>query len=164
MRIENALSVGVERPILVQLIDSGIGNITFLDTLSKTAHRIKTAPVEVPDVAHQNFGLLYGMASSDGGGSVRQDPLGMREIAGVSAEGVSMRLIKPGVADASPAMERWVSRDLGLILLTKIQEEGRTVITRAIVVKKGDPPAALFEVPDGFTILDASDVDSADTR
>jgi hypothetical protein len=88
-------------------------------------------------------------------------PLGTREVHGLRATGTRSTLTIPAgrVGNDRPltvVSERWESADLRLLLLS-VHDDPRSgrVEFRLSNVRRAEPPADLFTVPSGYTVVDA---------
>lgn len=100
-----------------------------------------------------------GMAAGRHGemGQLKKESLGTQQIEGVNAEGIRItRTIPAGtIGNEKPidiVFETWTSTDLHVLVLSKRSDPrfGETVF-RLTDIKRGEPDAALFQVPSGFT-------------
>jgi hypothetical protein len=88
---------------------------------------------------------------------VKQEDLGSREIAGLQAHGVrATQTIKAAASgmgkDVIVADEYWYSNDLRINLLTKHSDPRTGSVELTVTeVDRGEPDAALFAIPDGYT-------------
>ncbi len=90
-------------------------------------------------------------------GQPKKESLGTQQIEGVAAEGTRItRTIPAGtIGNEKPidiVLETWTSTDLHVLVLSKRSDPrfGETVY-RLTNVKRGEPDAALFQVPGDFT-------------
>jgi hypothetical protein len=90
-------------------------------------------------------------------GQVKKESLGTQQIEGVNAEGTRItRTIPAGtIGNERPidiVLETWTSTDLHVLVVSKRSDPrfGETVF-RLTNIKRGEPDAALFQVPSGFT-------------
>jgi hypothetical protein len=90
-------------------------------------------------------------------GQLKKESLGTQQIEGVSAEGTRItRTIPAGtIGNENPiniVVESWTSTDLHVLVLSKRTDPrfGETTF-RLTNIKRGEPDAALFQVPSGFT-------------
>jgi hypothetical protein len=90
-------------------------------------------------------------------GEVKKESLGTQQVEGVNAEGTRItRTIAAGaIGNERPidiVSETWTSTDLHVLVLSKRSDPrvGETVY-RLTNIKLGEPDAALFQIPSGFT-------------
>jgi hypothetical protein len=90
-------------------------------------------------------------------GQLKKESLGTQQIEGVTAEGTRVtRTIPSGaIGNEKPidiVVETWTSTDLHVLVSSKRSDPrfGETVF-RLTNIKRGEPDAALFQVPSGFT-------------
>jgi hypothetical protein len=146
---------------IVFLTDPVAGYSYVLDTNKKTATRrvLKTPQGEhaPPEPGTAFAGKRGGPAAAN---RVETD-LGSQNINGVTAQGKSivhtipageMGNVKPVVSTS----ETWYSPDLQIAVMAKHSDPrfGSSVYTLTNI-QRGDPPAALFQVPSDYTIQDA---------
>jgi hypothetical protein len=122
-------------------------------------HRKITALDGGPESRHGEAAKKEAMASGRHGemGQLKKESLGTQQIEGVTAEGTRItRTIPAGtIGNEKPidiVVETWTSTDLHVLVLSKRSDprSGETVF-RLTNIKRGEPDAALFQVPSGFT-------------
>src|SRR5262245_33920594 len=90
-------------------------------------------------------------------GELKKESLGTQQIEGVTAEGTRItRTIPAGtIGNEKPidiVLETWTSPELHLLVLSKRSDpRAGEVVYRLTDIKRGEPDAALFQVPAGFT-------------
>lgn len=89
---------------------------------------------------------------------IRQERLGGKTIAGFYAEGIRDTITIPVQSEGNDrplvtVHETWHSPDLGIVLL-EINEDPRTGTrtTEVTALDRGEPDAALFRIPEGYTV------------
>jgi hypothetical protein len=96
-----------------------------------------------------------------GGAAPAREELGTQVIEGLKAQGTRTTItIPPGkVGNERPiaiVTERWVSPELGLVVLSKHSDPRLGTTTyRLTAIERREPSAATFEIPAGFTIEEA---------
>ena len=107
---------------------------------------------------HAAFGPRHG--ASNAANRVESD-LGTQTINGVSAQGKSITHTIPAgeVGNAKPIVstgETWYSPDLQIPVLAKHNDprSGQSIYTLTNI-RRGDPPASLFQIPSDYTVTDA---------
>ena len=128
---------------MVQLIDPVKGMLVILEGSSKVAHRM-WFPKGSSGTAHF-VGFLPGS-------SAQTENLARLVIAGIECEG--QRVIISKSPSEIETEERWFSIDLGVIALIKHSGPDGERVARVQNLMRGEPDAALFEVPQEYTIRD----------
>ena len=88
------------------------------------------------------------------------EPLGTRQIEGVSAEGTRMTTTIPAgqIGNLNPinvVTERWFSKDLQMaVLITRRDPRSGETVYRLTNIVKAEPPPDLFAVPSDYRIVD----------
>jgi hypothetical protein len=128
-------------------------------------HRKITALNEGAEPGHGETGQLKKKEAMEGAvagrhgemGQLKKESLGTQQIEGVTAEGTRItRTIPAGTIGNEKSfditLETWTSTDLHVLVLSKRNDprSGETVF-RLTNIKRGEPDAALFQVPSGFT-------------
>ena len=128
---------------LVQLIDPVKGMLVILEGSSKVAHRMWFPKTSSSGTAHF-VGFLPASAQTEN--------LARLVIAGIECEG--QRVIISKSPSEIETEERWFSIDLGVIALTKHSGPDGERVARVQNLMRGEPDAALFAVPQEYTIRD----------
>lgn len=85
----------------------------------------------------------------------KQEDLGVREIAGVSAHGMLQTQTLPGEnggKDVVVTDEHWYSQDLRIYVVIKHSDPRKEITTMAVdQITRAEPDPALFEVPEGYS-------------
>lgn len=174
-RIRREESMGHIGPLAV-----GGPNVIFIhDPVAKAAYVLnpdtKTARVinmEDMHAMHRKIEAMHGSGEHGHGeriqlkkeamaagrhGQVKKESLGTQQIEGVTAEGTRVtRTIPAGaIGNEKPidiVLETWTSPDLRVLVLSKRSDpRAGEVVYRLMNIKRGEPDAALFQVPAGFT-------------
>jgi TonB family protein len=99
--------------------------------------------------------IFYGMTSREAG---KNEPLGSRVIEGVATEGIRATYIRPAGGNEKPIQvitERWRSKELQLDVLVKSSDPVSGESTRQLTnINRGEPGAAIFEIPPDYTVQD----------
>jgi hypothetical protein len=74
--------------------------------------------------------------------------MGMRIILGQQATGTITT-----TANGAQSVERWNCADLQLVLLMRAVNRSLTAVTEFTSLQLGDPPAAYFQVPSGYSVV-----------
>jgi hypothetical protein len=88
--------------------------------------------------------------------------LGTRDIDGLAAIGTRHTLTIPvgGIGNDRPISavnERWVSRDLRVLLSSRYEDPRMGVVSfRLMNVRRAEPAPSLFQIPAGYTVIDAA--------
>ncbi len=106
-------------------------------------------------------GIIGGFAPGD----VRKEQLGTQVIEGVQADGARVVETIPAgaIGNDTPieiTTETWTSPELGIVIKT-VHNDPRSGenVYQLINIRRGDPPAALFQVPSDYTIKEGSPED-----
>ena len=97
-----------------------------------------------------------------GPGERKTESLGTQVIEGVTAEGTRTTLTIPAgeIGNVLPLEivdESWYSSELQLQVMTKHQDpRSGVVLYRLTNLNRGEPERSLFEIPDGYTVIDGS--------
>jgi len=90
----------------------------------------------------------------------QSEDLGIRTINGVEAKGTRMTRVIPAGRDGNDqpltiTSEWWRSEELGIMVMS-VNDDPRTgTITMELTdLERGEPDAALFQVPEGYTVKD----------
>lgn len=158
------LLAGPDSPRLTVIHDP-VERVTWLlDPARRTARRVpwpENEPAEgagspAPTFERPVFGVAVGAGA--GAAEPRAEPLGVREIAGIPAEGTRTSVVVPAgrLGNERPleiSSERWYSSELQVVVETRQQDprlgEMRFRLTR---VDRRPPERELFEVPPDYTV------------
>src|SRR5262245_9535239 len=176
-RIRREESMGHIGPLAI----SGPNMIFIHDPVAKAAYVLnpdtKTARVismEGMHAVHRKIEAMHGSGEPGHGegiqvkkeamagrhgemGQLKKESLGTQQIEGVAAEGTRItRTIPAGtIGNEKPidiVLETWTSPELHLLVLSKRSDpRAGEVVYRLTDIKRGEPDAALFQVPAGFT-------------
>jgi len=119
-------------PMLTELDDPVAGYVYIFDAHTKIAHRSRMPvaalrPKSDPDATMESLGSQY--------------------ILGVKAEGTR-------TAVTGGMHESWFSPDMQLLLIGRDSIRGGTGSERITSLELADPPETLFQIPQGYTIVD----------
>jgi hypothetical protein len=135
---------------LVTISDPAAGTLVTLDAQRQVAFLVRTTRLGAPAFAPAR--------SPAGEGDVKTESLGERDIDGVRAEGSRTTMTIPAgaignVAPIATVSERWFSRDLQTVVLTRRTDPrfGDTVYRLSNIVR-AEPPATLFSVPPNYRV------------
>jgi hypothetical protein len=131
-----------------------------LDRERRVAFRIKTPSVDPATGRDPRSveGPRSKIGPAPGGGNVKTETLGERDLEGVRAEGTRTTITIPAhaIGNQAPVItvsERWFSPDLQAVVLTQRSDPrfGKTVY-RLVNIVRTEPPAELFEIPADYRI------------
>jgi hypothetical protein len=148
---------------LVVIVDPTAGKRYVLNPDNKTAREMPAHGArhgENAAMGHTMGGTdgPGGPAGAGGPGAVTKEQLGTKTVNGVQAEGVRVtRTIAAGaIGNDKPIIvvtERWYSPDLQIAVMTVHTDPMMgTVTTKLVNVTRGEPDAALFQVPTDYTV------------
>ena len=152
-----------QRPVpLVTISDPSTGTHLTLDQERRVVTRARTrAPAASPrgdlsvafEPAYAARASVLGIAGSD---EIRTESLGSRIVEGVRAEGTRTTMTIPAgrVGNQLPidvVSESWYSPELQIVVETRRSDprSGETVYRLTNIIRD-DPPANLFDIPEGF--------------
>jgi hypothetical protein len=131
-----------------------------LDRERRVAFRVKTPSLDPASGRDPRSvdGPRSKSGPAPGGGNVKTEALGERDIDGVRAEGTRTTITIPAnaIGNQAPVItvsERWFSPDLQAVVLTQRSDPrfGKTVY-RLVNIVRTEPPAELFEIPADYRI------------
>ena len=132
-----------------------------VDDPAKVYRSVHTAPVRLPPVTTDARQDAAGRRAMEEMG-IHTEDLGSKTIAGVVADGTrTVQTVPAGQAGNNPPVnivgETWVAKDLNIEML-RVDDNSRTGRTATEVVdfKQGEPDAALFAPPAGYTLVGSS--------
>jgi TonB family protein len=154
----------------IEVIDHFGGQNFTLDPRNRTVKKSSSPIRSLAEIPYASQTLIFQcgignsiLISRDGYASpgVKIESLGARVIEGVEAEGTrfSLTIAVGKVNNEEPIVisyERWYSRELQLDVLIKMSSTAGIVTKstgRVINIKRGEPDAALFEIPPDYTDL-----------
>jgi hypothetical protein len=158
-----------EPPRFTVITDPVEGVTYTLDERAKQARRspakvammhsveLKAQTVEVKKVAEKAEMLARQGAASN---SVVVEPLGTRQIEGVSAEGTRVTTTIPAgqIGNLNPinmVTERWFSKELQMaVLITRRDPRSGETVYRLTNIVRAEPPPDLFSVPSDYRVVD----------
>jgi hypothetical protein len=160
-RVERRLALAPnasDPPLLVEIIDVVGGYYYALDLEKRVAHRMamprpggRSLENEEPPIAVAPEG-----ARQQSGSAPVVEKLGKHSIDGLSVEGVRRTLNLPDGSNAQrryTTSEVWRSPDLNAVVMEELTDPLHGVrTTRMRNIRRSEPDAALFQVPQGFTI------------
>ncbi len=134
---------------MITVTDPGQNALYFIDPLRRTVSKSSVPSAPPP----------RGARRSETGPPVSSEPLGNKQILGLRAEGTRQTLTIPAgafgnVGPMKVVTERWYSPELKIVL-----ESRRTdprlgdVAYRVSHLVRGEPDAALFEIPSDYTVI-----------
>jgi predicted secreted protein len=147
-------------PTTITFISDPVAGYSYvLDANTKVATRraLKTPP----QGSEPSAGSVPKHAPPDAANRVESD-LGTQNINGVNAQGKSITHTIPAgeMGNAKPIVstsETWYSPDLQIPVLAKHNDPRSGQSTYALTnIRRGDPPASLFQIPSDYTIKDAA--------
>jgi hypothetical protein len=151
-RIESFQSVNADRPAMVNLYVPSRRQFIQLFPGQRTA-RVMTFPGTGPIPVHRNFNVLKTTTESLPG----------RTIQGIYAEGTRTTQIMPPDKDHGPNVmdvrEIWVSPDLKIVVFsedTRTDPDSDQITTEIRRLDRIEPDPALFEIPAGYKIAEAT--------
>ncbi|HXE11505.1 MAG TPA: hypothetical protein VN633_05250 [Bryobacteraceae bacterium] len=164
-------------PIFVTIADPVAGCQYMFDTRQHTARRITLPPQAprnsqwfqkaVPPAAASfpraaNIIPANSVPRATTGAETQRESLGTHSIEGIPAEGTRVTTTYPAGSvgndrDFTTTSETWISKDLGLAVLSKSSDPryGETT-TRLTDISQTEPDPNLFLVPPDYTIVDQS--------
>jgi hypothetical protein len=154
--------VKAEREVpLVTISDPSAGTHVVVDQEQRTAFRMQPKGIRHGSSGEFNVrvgpGLMPGRAAREAR-NVKTESLGTREIEGVKAEGTRTVVTIPAgsVGNHLPieiVSERWYSPELQVTVMSRRSDPrfGETIYRLTNIVQ-GEPPADLFDVPQGFDV------------
>jgi hypothetical protein len=166
-----------DQPRLIVITDPEKGIGYTIDDRARTARRqdtkvqIKsklgltyalTSPKTPLPVTALGAGKIWRIASGGDSSKVNLEGLGTRRIEGVDAEGTRTSVTIPEGAVGNlraieVVTERWFSKDLQAdVLITRRDPRSGDTVYRLTNIVRAEPPADLFEVPAGYTIVSES--------
>ncbi len=171
-----------QKQTLVMIIDPVAGVSYDLDEQRKIARKMPAGPLppqlppppgasgKVTAIGSGAIGLSMAqsdvvmlkqkLASERGNGDVKTEDLGTRTMEGVPCQGTRVTITIPAGAMGNETpietvTERWTSPDLQTLVLTTNHDPRMGDNTHQLQnIVRGDPPSALFEVPEGYQIVD----------
>ena len=146
-------AIGVTEGTMIIIMDPVAGKRYMLNPQKKTAHEMPLHPPKPP----------HGNANGEpparpGMGNVTTEQLGTKTILGLTAQGTRVtRTIPAGQIGNTKAIsvvtERWVSTDLQIPLSMTHNDPMMGAMTSTVTsVTRGEPDAALFQVPSDYKI------------
>ena len=155
-------STGASKGTMIIIMDPVAGYRYILNPTNKTAHQMPLHPPKPPAGA----GPGMGAGAPDGDaimgpndGNVAKVDLGTKTILGLQATGTRVtRTIPAGAIGNAKAIEvvteRWVSTDLQIPLsITHNDPMMGTMSSQVTSVTRGEPSAALFQIPSDYKIV-----------
>jgi hypothetical protein len=136
------------------------------ETLTVQSYSIQTNSSTLPPPPDAQVHVGYGIGTGIGRGgreasNAKVEKLGTQVIEGVPADGTRTTTTIPAgqignERDINIVSERWVSQDLGVVIMTKRSDPrmGETVY-KLTNVNRSEPAHALFEVPADYTVTEA---------
>jgi len=149
-------STGASKGTMIIIMDPVAGYRYILNPSNKTAHQMPLHPPKPPAVAGGPDGEP-GMKMNDA--NVATADLGTKTILGLQATGTRVtRTIPAGEIGNTKTIEvvteRWVSTDLQIPLsMTHNDPMMGTMSTQVTSVTRGEPSAALFQIPSDYKVV-----------
>jgi hypothetical protein len=150
------LSLPGDAPRMVTISDPVAGAHYLLDDRRKVALRRSLTPPQPPEAAHPRGARPDGALGPPPGAT--EEKLGVKEIAGLEAEGTRLTTTIPAgaIGNAKPIVlvtERWVSTALGVPvrIVRRDPRMGETVY-QLTNVDHTEPAADLFQVPADYSV------------
>jgi hypothetical protein len=90
----------------------------------------------------------------------RVEPLGVKEVAGVTAEGTRTTTVHTARSDTEATAteivaESWFSTELQMTVMTRFSDSRiGEVVFRFVEIRREEPPTELFRVPPGFSVVE----------
>jgi hypothetical protein len=151
---------GERHPIVQILVYDPGTQTTFswkVDDPAKVYRSIHTAPVSLPPAKTDEQSEASGRRAMEEMG-IHVEDLGSKTIAGLMTNGTrTVQTVPAGQAGIAEPIrilgETWIAKDLNLTMLSidDNSRSGRTV-TEVVDFKHGEPDAALFALPAGYTL------------
>jgi hypothetical protein len=118
-------------------------------------------PVRGGKLADPPAGTAVAPTSAEGPGpEISNEQLGTKTIEGVLVEGARITTTYPigflgNDRPVTTVTERWVSRDLGMTVLTKTSDPRRGESTTKLTnISRAEPDPSLFQPPLGYEVVD----------
>jgi hypothetical protein len=149
-------ATGTVKRSMVVITDPVAGKRYMLNPDSKTAREMPMrGPKHLGEDPQEHRKAMGGPAEP---GAITKEQLGTKAVNGLQAEGVRVtRTIPAGaIGNDKPievVTERWFSPDLQIAVMTVHTDPMMgTVTTKLVNVARGDPDAALFQVPSDYKV------------
>ena len=153
-------STGASKGTMIIIMDPVAGYRYILNPTNKTAHQMPLHPPRPPAGAIAGGPAFDGEpAMKQGEANVATTDLGTKTILGLQATGTRVtRTIPAGEIGNSKAIEvvteRWISTDLQIPLsMTHTDPMMGTMSSQVTSVTRGEPSAALFQVPSDYKVV-----------
>jgi hypothetical protein len=130
--------------------------------VADVTHFAERSEIKLPDVAPTQVATEPRPVPTTRAEPIKQqsEDLGIRTINGVEAKGTRMTRVIPAGRDGNDqpltiTSEWWRSEELGIMVMS-VNDDPRTgTITMELTdLERGEPDAALFQVPEGYTVKD----------
>jgi len=151
--------------VLVEICDPVGGQMYIIDDENRVAHRYPLTVgefVPVSKLSHfERLGKIVSTGNTRTGTDEFAESLGTQTVEGIIATGVRTTSTHPAgwknfSQPTTEIGETWYSPDLGLTILSKSSSPYNESAIRYVAITRDEPPLALFQPPQGFTVVDES--------
>lgn len=160
-RPDNGLPKSPDDFTAVEIHDPVAGFEYILDPVLRVAHRMAFKPGAPQEFTSAGFGPP-GSFTTRGGLIIKDETLGPEAMFGAAAVGVRRTTTNPARAPGEQPVattdETWLDPKTGVILLRKNdspRDDG--VTTTMLSYSNAEPDAALFQIPEGYKVVDETE-------
>jgi len=140
---------------MIQIVDYEGGFMAFLDSASKIAHRLVIPMTKLP--TRPSFAFLGGpLTDRPEHTTIETEDLGRQNIEGFEFEGSRLKTILEDGHSVGATQERWISLEIGVVGLLKLDSPIAGESTSRIqTLKREQPDHELFVIPPDYQIEDS---------